>query len=233
MLEGTIGERMKENYERPAKYRLTPRVPVIIRLDGRAFHTYTRHMDKPFDDRLMDAMEEAAWAVLREASGARVAYLQSDEVSILLTDYDTIRTESWFGYVKSKVESVAASIMTARFNRVMQQDVDAHFDARAFNVPREDVSNYFLWRVRDWLRNSLQMYARSFFSHKQLHGKKTDDLHEMLHAKGKNWATDLTDRQKNGKWLFVDGTDPIVPLVTYESISLVLDPILAYRGANT
>lgn len=176
---------------------LTRRTPVIVRLDGRAFHTYTRKCSKPFDGKLMGAMVEAAYAVANEISGFKLAYTQSDEVSFLITDYDELETQAWFGYNQSKVESVCASIMTAHFNAFMGRDDLAYFDARAFNVPENEIANYFLWRAKDWERNSLNMYASAHFTHKQLHGKTQADRHEMLHEIGKNWATDLSARERN------------------------------------
>lgn len=197
-----IGDRMKANYERRSRHELVRRMPVIVRVDGRAFHTYTRGMAKPFDQRLMENMARAAWVTGQEMQGFKAAYVQSDEASFLLTDYDSLQTEGWFGYCQNKVESLSASIMTAAFNRLMNRPQLAHFDARAFNVPRSEVANYFLWRMKDWERNSLQMYASTFFSHKELHRKGRAAKHEMLHGIGKNWATDLSPRERNGTWVF-------------------------------
>lgn len=196
---------MKRNYEIPSRRYLTRRLPVIVRLDGRAFHSWTRGIERPFSQALIDTMVNAATNVSSDMQGFKLAYLQSDEVSFLLTDYDEITTEAWFGYVQSKVESIAASSMTAEFNRMTQSWYQgrklALFDARAFNIPEAEIANYFLWRARDWERNSLNMYCSEFFSHKQLHGKSNSERHDMLHGIGKNWATDLTEQQKNGTWI--------------------------------
>ena len=200
-----IGDRIKENYEKRDKRYLTRRMPVIVRVDGRAFHTYTRGMDKPFDSTLMMSMTVAAQFLANAMQGFKVGYVQSDEASFLLTDYDKLETDAWFGYVQNKIESISASIMTAHFNRMMKSHVDdktAYFDARAFNLPREEVSNYFLWRAMDWERNSVSMYARAFFSHRELNKKRKGDIHEMLYQIGKNWATDTTPREKNGTFVF-------------------------------
>lgn len=201
-----IGERIKDNYEGRAKHTLIRRTPVIVRVDGKAFHTYTRGFDRPFEHRIVTAMMQAAQHLAGEMMGFKVGYVQSDEASFLLTDYDKHETEAWFGYVKSKVESISASTMTAAFNRRIGNCRDALFDARAFNVPREEIVNYFLWRSLDWLRNSVTMYCQGFFSHKQMHGKARPDQHEMLHGIGRNWATDLPLQLKNGTFIFADGS---------------------------
>jgi len=217
-----IGDRMKANYEARAQFRLTRRTPVIIRVDGRAFHTFTRGFTHPFDVRIMGGIKSAMQALVKEAQGCKVAYRQSDEISLFLTDWDTLQTESWFDYNLAKLTSISASIATRVFNSYLQEYTDvplgkqAEFDARAFNIPLEEVANYFLWRAKDWYRNSVTMYAQSVFSHTELHGKSCGDMHEMLHSVGKNWTTDLTLAERNGTfmyrgdlgWVICDGVPP-------------------------
>ncbi len=199
-----LNKRMQSYYEEPAKHRLTRRTPVIVRVDGRAFHTFTRNFQKPFDQRLIDAMIVSATEVVGEMQGFKLAYVQSDEASFVMTDYDTLLTDPWFGYVKSKVETITASIMTAAFARCMRLaniTQPAHFDARAFNIPADDVANYFLGRAKDWHCNSVSMYARTFFTNMELMDKRINDVHVMLHGIGHNWSTDLSDEEKNGSFL--------------------------------
>jgi tRNA(His) 5'-end guanylyltransferase len=198
----SIGSRIKVNYEDRARFYLTRRTPVIVRVDGRAFHTFTRQFERPFDRRIIDSMVLSTMQVIGEMSGFKLAYIQSDEASFLITDYDTLETQAWFDYNKSKIETISASVMTAAFAHCMRL-VDMHtrlacFDARSFNIPPNEVTNYFLWRMQDWHRNSVSMYARAHFSHKQLVGKRVPDMHEMLHEIGRNWATDLSDTERNG-----------------------------------
>jgi tRNA(His) 5'-end guanylyltransferase len=198
-----LGNRMKENYEHRARHYLTRRTPVIIRVDGRAFHTFTRGFKRPFDQRMIDAMIMAAECVFSEAQGCKLAYVQSDEASFVLTDYDELTTEAWFGYNKSKIESISASIMTAAFARAMRlADIRrlAYFDARAFNIPEQEVVNYFLWRAKDWSRNSVTMLAQAHFSHAELQGKSIPNMHEMLYSIGQNWTTLLAE-ERNGTFL--------------------------------
>ena len=221
-----IGDRMKNFYEAPARHELVRRTPVIVRVDGRAFHTFTTHMQKPFDQILMDAMNAGAYAVSQEMQGFKAAYIQSDEASFLLTDYDTLQTSAWFGYVKAKVETICASVMTAAFNGAIAPHTSrpAHFDARAFNIPRAEVANYFLWRANDWNRNSVSMLCSSVYSHRAMYGKGRADQHEMLHEKGLNWA-DLDDREKNGTWII--GENVLCTIRdNYDEIYAALQPLI-------
>lgn len=200
-----LGDRMKNNYEQPARHYLIRRMPVIIRVDGRAFHTFTRGFHKPFDQRMIDAMVMAASCVFSEAQGCKLAYVQSDEASFVLTDYDELTTEAWFDYNKSKLESISASIMTAAFARAMRLaaiTTPAYFDARAFNIPEQEVVNYFLWRAKDWSRNSITMLAQAHFSHTELQGKSIPDMHEMFYSIGQNWIT-LSEKERNGTFLIL------------------------------
>lgn len=149
-------------------------------------------------------MVKSAVEVAREIQGFKVAYVQSDEATFCFTDYDTIETQGWFGYDLAKMVSVSAALMTAAFNRFYKTDKMPVFDSRAFNVPLRDVTNAFLWRAKDWERNSLQMYSRAYFSHKELVGKNRTDMHEMLYEKGLNWTTDTTSQERNGTYIIND-----------------------------
>lgn len=203
-MKDELGNRMKENYENRYRIELTRRMPVILRLDGKAFHTFTRHCERPFDKKLIDTMETAGELTCQSIQGSKCCYIQSDEVSILVTDFDELETSAWFDYNLQKMVSVASSTMTANFNYVWNEfGRMGLFDCRAFNIPKEEVTNYFIWRQKDWIRNSLSMYARGFFSQKDLHKKNSKDMHEMLHTKGKNWA-DLDPKLKNGTFIYRD-----------------------------
>lgn len=225
MAKDSIGNRMKNNYESRYKIKLTRRTPVIIRLDGKAFHTLTKKCEKPFDSSLSSSMLVTAHTLLSELQGAKCAYIQSDEISILLTDFDNLNTEAWFDYNIQKIVSVSAGIASAAFTSAWGSI--GIFDSRAFNIPKEEVCNYFIWRQQDWKRNSIQMLSQAHYSHKQLHQKNTADMHEMLHKKGVNWA-DLDDKWKNGTLLlkigrFVEVDHSMIFTQDKEGIEMYLD----------
>jgi len=238
----SLGNRMKDNYESVSNIKLIRRMPVIIRLDGRCFHSLTKkwHCKKPFDPELMETMIFTTRYLMENIQGCYFAYTQSDEISLLLIDYTSINSEAWFNNELNKIVSVSSSMCTAGFNhRYINNDGSyVTFDSRAFNIPREEVANYFLWRAKDWKRNSLQMYARSFFSHKELHNKNSDDIHEMLHNIKKNWTTDLNDQEKNGTFFFTTFTKENGNIISngihrlysvlpdYSSMSEIIDPII-------
>jgi len=223
-----IGDRMK-GYENVTRNVLTRRMPVILRVDGRAFHTYTRGMKRPFDMMLHNAMLETAHALVREIQGAKIAYGQSDEISVLITDYDTLTTDAWFGNNIQKMVSVAASLTTVAFNKAIGGypnyepplfQTMAQFDARVFNLPREEVVNYFIWRQQDASRNSVQMLARHHFSHRECHRKSTNDLQEMLMDEhGVNW-NDTPTHFKRGFCVYPDKAgnvpDREIPIFTQD-----------------
>jgi len=197
-----LGDRMKGNYEKRCQTHLVRRTPVIMHLDGRAFHTLTRGMDKPFDEWFINSMRNTALALVKDIQGAKCAYVQSDEISILITDFDRLTTAAWFDYNVQKMTSISASVASVYFTANM--GMKGYFDSRVFNLPKEEVCNCFIWRQKDWLRNSIQMLSQHHFSHRELHGKNTSDMHEMLHTKGINWA-DLPDHLKNG--IFIEYKD--------------------------
>ncbi len=231
---GSLGNRIKR-YEQVFNQTAVPRMPLIIRVDGRAFHTFTRKMDKPFDQGFMNAMVYAARKVACQMQGFKAAYVQSDEVTFCLTDYDRLNSQGWFDYEINKVVSLSAATMSVYFGRVFKDvGTPPTFDSRAFSVPREDVSNVFLWRAQDWARNSLQMYAHANFSHKQLHQKNQIDMHEMLHSIGKNWTTDLNSMERNGTFL-IAGEEGVLAnssiLPSYKSIDGVIEQLLAAKEA--
>ena len=209
-----LGDRMKR-YEAASDVLLPRRMPIIIRADGQAFHTYTRGFNRPFDERVIGAMQYASTKTAESMCGFKLAFIQSDEASFLLTDYDDIATQAWFDNSLLKLCTITASWMTVHFNQYMRENLPektsaerklktkiATFDARAFAMPEADVANYFLWRAKDWERNSVSMYCRSFFSAKEMHGKGRADQHELLHTVGKNWTKDLSPQIRNGTWLY-------------------------------
>lgn len=191
-MANSLGDRMKR-YEQCTRYYLSIRIPVIIRLDGKAFHSLTNKMKKPYDDRFRDCMIFTGRALCEKIQGVKFCYVQSDEISLLLTDYETITTQGWFEYTYQKICSVSASIATAYFNRIFNSlfpeiNKMAFFDSRCFNISKEDVVNYFIWRQQDATRNSIQGLGQKYFSLKELHKKSCNKIQDMLKVKkGINW----------------------------------------------
>lgn len=182
-----LGDRMKA-YEAVHRAVLPRRTHTLLRLDGKAFHSYLRGCERPFDEQFMADMNEVAAALCAEISGAVFAYTQSDEISILVTDFATLGTQPWFGGVAAKILSVSASLATAVLNERRPRK-RALFDARVFTISDPvEVANYFLWRQRDAVRNSISMAAQSVFSHTRLHGVSSGGMQELLWSEaGINW----------------------------------------------
>lgn len=198
-MKDQLGDRMKSFYEDRSKTYLPRRTYTIIRIDGKAFHTYTRGCIRPFDDKLIEDMNETAKYLCKNIQGIKLGFVQSDEISILLTDFDNIETDAWFNGNIQKITSISASIATAKFNELRPGKI-ALFDSRVFTIPSTtEVENYFIWRQKDTIRNSVQSLAQSLFSQKQLHCKTTNDLIAMcLEQKGTDWNL-LNNSYKNGR----------------------------------
>lgn len=210
-LRDDIGTRMKDFYEQIPKTKLMRRCPVAIRIDGKAFHTYTRNFKRPFDSIFMRAMQETMKYLCENIQGCVLGYTQSDEITLILVDYEKINSSAWFDYEVQKLCSVSASMATMRFNQVFARlvqevkeegtedpkyikvldkacEAGAMFDSRCFNIPKEEVTNLIYWRQLDASRNSIQMVGHANFSQKQMHGKSTGDIQDMLMLeKNINW----------------------------------------------
>lgn len=185
----SIGHRMKFNYEFPFLYRLPHRMPLIIRIDGKAFHTLARRMkwNKPFDIDFIKNMQEMVIELCQEIMNVKMVYLQSDEASFLLVDYEKIETQPWFRNEIQKLCSVVAGFASSKMSLKIGRE--AVFDARVFVIPPFEVCNYFIWRQRDWIRNSIQMACRAHFSQKQIHGLNSKELQDKLWKDANiNWS---------------------------------------------
>lgn len=220
-----LAERMK-GYEKRNRYYLQRRMPVILRLDMRAGHSFTRGFKRPFDEVFIKSMQDTAKYLCENIQNCKLSYQQSDEITLLLVDYDKLNTDCFFDYRVDKLCSIAASMATMAFNRVFANNVGdyctytyecmdnthenyehilslavdkgAMFDARCFNIPKEEVTNLLYWRQDDAAKNSIQMVGRAFFSHKELHKKSRNDIQDMLMTqKGINW-NDFPTYQKRG-----------------------------------
>lgn len=231
-----LGDRMKK-YEYITRTYLVPRMPVIIRLDGKAFHTFTRCFKKPFDEVLISTMQDTTKYLCENIQGCVLGYTQSDEITLVLVDYKKLNSCAWFDNNIQKMCSIAASMATFAFNRFFvanlnafyksNTDIDlteigyhitfseeddckyyeaykkaaekgAMFDARVFNIPKEEVCNCVLWRQNDATRNSVEMVAQAHFSHGVLQNKSQSQMQDMLMLeKGINW-NDFPVHQKRG-----------------------------------
>lgn len=188
MGKDSLGTRIK-GYENISRFYLTKRTPLIIRLDGKAFHTLTRGLEKPWDRDFTNAMLYTMQMLCEQVENVKLAYWQSDEISLLLTDYDRLETEAWFSRNLQKMVSVSASIATHAFNDNFSHPTKVgYFDSRAFTIPKEEVCNYFIFRQNDASRNSVQGLGQANFSHKSLHGLNNSQVQDKLMLeKGINW----------------------------------------------
>lgn len=229
MDKSDLAERMK-SYEKRNRYYLQRRKPVILRLDMRAGHSFTKGFGRPFDEVFIKSMQNTAKYLCENIQNCKLSYQQSDEITLLLVDYDKLNTDCFFDYRVDKLCSITASMATMAFNNIFSKYVKefdlelayndngidteenrklweiykkainkgAMFDARCFNIPKEEVTNLVYWRQLDASRNSIQMVGQANFSHKELHNKSCNDIQDMLMTqKGINW-NDLPTYQKRG-----------------------------------
>lgn len=216
--KGSLGDRIKTFYENRTRYYLTRRTYTVIRIDGKAFHSFTKGLERPFDDGLINDMDQTACYLCKNIQGAKLAFVQSDEISIVLTDFDSLTTDAWFDGNIQKMVSVSASMATSKFNqlRLGRQIKDdftskdeinklvnnyklAEFDSRVFTIPSiEEVINYLIFRQQDTVRNSISSVAQSLYSPKELNGKNQSDMQEMIFQKGINW-NDYSPKYKRGR----------------------------------
>lgn len=201
-----LDERMKK-YEYITRHYLMCRTPVIVRIDGKAFHTFTKGMKKPFDHIFMESIQDTMKYLCENVQGCVLGYCQSDEISLLLIDYDTFETSAWFDNNISKIISITSSMASVYFNQQFSlnlldykiknreskdRDVEYEnrlfanisslpvFDSRAFNLSKEEVNNYFVWRQQDAIKNAIQMIGRAYFTHKELENKNGKEIVDML-----------------------------------------------------
>lgn len=212
MRHDAFGDRMKK-YEYTTRNYLLARTPIIIRLDGTHFHTFAKNLDKPFDKVMVKAMQETMLFLCKKIPGVMLGYTQSDEISLFIQNYENLETNTWFDGNIQKIVSVSASMASAQFAKEFMWYADeycdwlgdtdyekikkyheamnkgAYFDARVFNIPKEEVTNYFLWREMDAMRNSINMVGFAKFSPKLLFGKTTKEITEILAENGVNYDT--------------------------------------------
>lgn len=217
----SLGNRMKFAYENRYRFYLPEKIPVIIRLDGKSFHTFCRGLKKPFDDLFIEAMQKTMLELCSNISDCKLGYVESDEISLFLMQTKR-ESEPWFSNNLQKIVSVSASMATMYFNKFFSELVDnyvidvndsdciqyhkvlkekkgnAIFDSRAFILPEHEVINYFIWRQQDCTRNSIQSLAQSLYPVNEIKGIKNNVLQDKIFTeKGINW-NDLTTVKKRG-----------------------------------
>jgi tRNA(His) 5'-end guanylyltransferase len=193
-MKDELGRRFKRDYEDAFRLHLPRHSYFIVRVDGRGFHTFTANLQRPYCRALADALDEAALGVCREMIGCRLAFGQSDEYSFLLTDAERDDSPLWFDGNVQKIVSVSASLFTGAFNRAFSSGTPAAFDSRVLAIPKRSVvEKYFQWRQLDAEANSLNMLASAYYSHEELLKKSTAEKHDLLNAKGVNWAKEPAD----------------------------------------
>lgn len=211
-------DKRMQNYKYTSDQSLMRRTSVIIHIDGMHFHTFTKGLDKPFDEILVRSMQNTAKYLCENIQGCALAYTQSDEINLLLIDYQGLDSQAWFDNRIQKLTSAAASLATLEFNRRFTERVrimrtmvlhenhpdnsnekthetvkylkkfgatkkGATFAACAFNLPQDEVTNFFYRRQQDAIRNSIQMVGQANFSHTELQHKSCEDIKQMLRDK--------------------------------------------------
>lgn len=224
----SLGDRQKA-YEAVNDRILVPKMSFIVRVDGKAFHTYTRGFVKPFDTIMGATMIEVTKKLCEEIAGAVLGYTQSDEITIVCKYTDRIVSQAWFNGRVRKIETIAASKATKWFNEIFSEKVHdyienyegteeykntlrlfynkkigmAEFDARAFNIPEWDCINNVIWRQQDATRNSVEAVGHANFNTKELHKVNCEGIKEMLlKQKSINWESDFTPYQKYGAFCY-------------------------------
>lgn len=206
----TLDDRMKNAYENRYRMYLPDRIPVIIRLDGKAFHSFTRGLKKPFDALFIKTMQDTMEYLCSNIQGCKFGYVESDEISLCLWNWSKNESDAWFGNNLQKMVSISASMAGVAFNRywngnvaeylckyesdIITEEEDKYrttiknkaemlmpvFDSRAFIIPAEEVHNYFVWRQNDCMRNSIQGLAQSLYSEREIHRINTSKLQNKM-----------------------------------------------------
>ena len=207
----SLGNRQK-TYEAVYKQTLVQKAPIVIRIDGKAFHSFTKKMAKPFDDLIIDTMQKTMLELCKDLATCKFGYTQSDEITLVCICDDVIRTEGLFKYKAQKIISIVASKTTKYFNKIFYENMqklennpkeyknvvdiniyknklfEAEFDCRVMNIPEWDVINNIIWRQQDATRNSIQMLGQAYFTQKELEKKNCSEIMDkLMNEKNINW----------------------------------------------
>lgn len=183
-----LGDKHKK-YEGMNQQYFMPMLPIMVRLDGKAFHTFTKGLARPYDARMSHCMAVAAKAVLEITQGL-IAYTQSDEITVIIPAQENM----FYGGRRDKINSVLAAAASVAFNKAIaihipeKAHLDPVFDCRSWQYPTDDLCvESLLWRETDATRNSLTMACSAVYKQHELQHKGFVDQHNMLHEKGINW----------------------------------------------
>lgn len=270
-----LSNRMKNYYEQVSKTKLMRKCPVAIRIDGCHFRTFTKNLNKPFDDIIIKTMQSTMKYLCANIQGCILGYTQSDEITLILTDYKNIDSDAWFDYEVEKLCSVSASMATLAFNQFFKENVTLYklkvslykfkaydgiskykdditekyiknldkaiengaiFDARCFNVPKEEVTNLLYWRQKDAIRNSIQMVGQANFSQEELNHKSLEDIKHMLCDKNIVW--DVFPKAKRfgscciKKETIIENNNPNEPGIYKRNKWVIDDDIPLFKDEN-
>lgn len=192
-MNDSLGDRIKSYENRFTSDTFLPTLPVIIRLDGKSFHRWTKGLDRPFDTEFKIVMCDVTKQLIHE-TGAKVGYTQSDEITLILYHED-YKSQVYFQGKVFKINSICASMATAYFNYKVKESYKfqnkhlAFFDCRSFQVPNLwEAVNCLIWRELDATRNSILSVGQANFSHKEMQGLNCSEIQEKLfQEKGINW----------------------------------------------
>lgn len=192
---GKLGDIQKDFEASEAARAIMPGIPVLARLDGRGFHNFVKGLKRPFDERLSLCMKETTQHLLDKCN-AKVAYTQSDEITLCWPNPEDEGTKLFFGGKFQKLCSVIAAMCSVRFNKCVELclpdsygEKEPLFDCRVWQVPNLKVAaDNFLWREMDARKNSVSMAASTYLSHSELLGKSTKERITMLESKSIDWA---------------------------------------------
>lgn len=224
-------------------YKLLPNSNVIVMLDGKNFSKMIKNkFEKPFDDDFIEMMNDTAKFLCNNVQGVKFAFVQSDEISLLLTDYDTPDTDIAFGGRLCKIQSILASLATSEFNREFLKHAikDVHgegpimekicemkfcqFDCKAWTVPSQnDAYAWFLYRQLDCIRNSKQQFAQTYLPHKDLMGKTTDDQIMLVAQRYDMYWDILMPKYKFGRFIYKEPESATAVTPKGDTVSYVRD----------
>ena len=220
----SLGDLIK-GYEANYNFTLPKRTPIIVRIDGRAFHTFTKGFEKPYDEIFIRSMQKTMLSICESIQGCQFGFVESDEISILIWETNN-EADPWFSNRLQKICSMTSSMATLYFNRYFAEILSSYsetekpnhykaikdgaiFDSRVFIIPESVINPYFVWRQNDCTRNSILGLSQKYFSHKQIQGMKCDELqNKLLTEKNINWNDEpIVNKRGTCAYKIIDDID--------------------------